>query len=63
MGTFLSYAQPRVWTDSLGYFIKAFEDFPSGPVAKTSPSNAGGVGSIAVQGAKIPHGSWSKTKT
>ena len=41
MGTFLWYAQPTVWTDSLSYFIKVFEDFPGGPEAKTSPSNAG----------------------
>ena len=32
-----------------------FRDFPSGPVVKTSPSNAGGVGSIPGWGAKIPH--------
>ena len=30
-------------------------DFSGGPVVKTSPSNAGGVGSIPGQGAKIPH--------
>ena len=30
-------------------------DFPGGPVVKTSPSNAGGVGSIPGRGAKIPH--------
>ena len=35
-------------------------DFPGGPVAKTSPSNAGGAGSIPGQGAKIPHASWPK---
>ena len=29
-------------------------DFPGGPVVKTSPSNAGGVGSTPGQGAKIP---------
>ena len=38
-------------------------DFPGGPVVKASPSNAGGVGLIPGQGAKIPHASWSKTKT
>ena len=36
-------------------------DFPDGPVVKTSPSNAGGVGSIPGQGAKIPHASGPKT--
>ena len=30
-------------------------DFPSGPVFKTLPSNAGGMGSIPGQGTKIPH--------
>ena len=30
-------------------------DFPGGPVVKTSPSNAGGAGSIPGRGAKIPH--------
>ena len=29
-------------------------DFPGCPVVKTSPSNAGGVGSIPGQGAKSP---------
>ena len=32
-------------------------DFPGGPVVKTSPSNAGGVGLIPGQGAKISHAS------
>ena len=35
-------------------------DFPGGPVVKTSPSNAGGVGSIPGRGAKIPHASRPK---
>ena len=33
-------------------------DFPPGPVAKTSPSNARGTGSIPGWGAGIPHASW-----
>ena len=37
-------------------------DFPGGPVVKTSPSNAGGAGSILGQGAKIPHASWPKNQ-
>ena len=37
-------------------------DFPGSPVVKTSPPNAGGVGLIPAQGAKIPHGSWPKNK-
>ena len=43
--------------------IIAERDFPGGPLVKTSPSNAGGVGSIPGQGAKIPHASQPKTKT
>ena len=39
-----------------------FRDFPGGPVVKTSPSNAGGVGSIPGQGAKIPHASGLKSE-
>ena len=31
--------------------------FPGGPVVKTSPSNAGSLGSIPCQGAKIQHAS------
>ena len=31
--------------------------FPGGPVVKTSPSNAGGAGSIPGRGAKIPRAS------
>ena len=33
-------------------------DFPGRPVVKTSPSNAGGAGSIPGEGAKIPHASY-----
>ena len=40
-----------------------FWDFPGGPVVKTSPSRAGGVGPVSGQGAKIPHASWPKTQT
>ena len=35
-------------------------DFRGGPVVKTSPSNAGGVGSIPGWGAKTPRASWPK---
>ena len=31
-------------------------------MVKTSPSNAGGAGSIPGQGAEIPHASWPKTQ-
>ena len=37
-------------------------DFPGGPVVKTLPSNAGGVGSIPVRGAKIPQASGPKNQ-
>ena len=40
-----------------------FRHFPSGPVVKNLASNAGGAGSIPVQGAKILHSSDCKTKT
>ena len=36
-------------------------DFPGGPVVKTLPSSAGGVGLIPGQGAKIPQASWPKS--
>ena len=35
-------------------------DFHGDLVAKTSPSNAGGMGLISGRGAKIPHVSWPK---
>ena len=37
-------------------------DFPGGPVVKTSPSNAGDVGSIPGWGPKIPHASPPKNQ-
>ena len=40
--------------------IEASGDFPGGPVVKTLPSYAGGMGSIPCQGAKILYGSWPK---
>ena len=39
-----------------------FQDFPGGPVVKTSLSNGGGVGSILGQGDKIPHALRPKTQ-
>ena len=41
------------------YGTSVVKDF-GGPVVQVLPSNAGGVGSIPDQGAKIPH---QKTKT
>ena len=38
-------------------------EFAGGSLVKTSPSNAGDVGSIPGQGARIPHASQPKTKT
>ena len=37
-------------------------DFPGGPVVNTSPSNAGGAGSIPGQEDTIPHVSWPKNQ-
>ena len=37
-------------------------DFPGGPVVKTSPSKAGGAGSIPGQGTKIPLALWPKNQ-
>ena len=48
---------------SLGsYFKNMRRDFPGGPVVKTSPSSAGGVGSISGLGGKIPHASQPKNQ-
>ena len=40
------------------YLKLQMRDFPGGPLVKTSPSNAGAVGSIPGRGAEIPHASW-----
>ena len=37
-------------------------DFPGRPGVKTSPSSAGGAGSVPDVGAKIPHTSWPKNQ-
>ena len=44
--------------------IKSMEswDFPGNPVVKTSPSNAGGAGSIPGWGTKILHAPWRGQK-
>ena len=39
------------------------QDLPDGPVVKTSPSTAGGAGSIPGQETKIPHASWPKNQS
>ena len=46
-----------MFNQSLNYTFKISGDFPGSPVVKTSPSNAGGAGSIPGRGAKIPHAS------
>ena len=38
-------------------------DFPGSPEVKTSPSNAGGAGSVPGKGVKIPHALGHKNKT
>ena len=42
--------------------IYSVRDFAGGPVAKTSPSNAGSAGLIPGRGAKIPHASRPKNQ-
>ena len=50
-------------TVSLLYSIKKMSgDIPGSPVVKTSPSNAGGAGSIPGRGAKIPRASQPKNQ-
>ena len=46
---------------NFAYFNKLFRDFPGGPVVKTSPSKARGVGSIPSQRDMIPR-AWGKKK-
>ena len=41
---------------------RTIQAFPGGPVVKTSPSNAGGLGSIPGWGLRIPHASWPKNQ-
>ena len=41
-------------------FKNEYRDLPGGPVVKTSPSSAGGVGLVPGQRAKIPHASQPK---
>ena len=45
-----------------GLFKITYWDFPGGPVVKTSPSNAGGAGSIPGPRAKIPRASQPKNQ-
>ena len=46
---------PSQPTNGNGDLSSGGRDFPGGPVVKTSPSIAGGAGSILGQEAKIPH--------
>ena len=45
--------QEPVWVPMLSK--SEGRDFPSGPVVKSPPSNAGDMGSIPGRGTKIPH--------
>ena len=44
------------------FFNRDFLDFPSGPVVKNSPCNAGDVGLIPGWGIKIPHAAPRESK-
>lgn len=46
----------RSTPSQLGQLNMTAEDFPSGPVVKNAPCNAGDTGSAPDQGANIPHG-------
>ena len=48
-----------IWTQGSSTKEKP-QDFPGGPVVKTSPSNAGGMDLIPGQVAKSPHALWPK---
>ena len=50
--------------DEKGHYrtMKTKQDLPGGPVVKTSPSNAGGVGLVSSLGATIPRASQPKSK-
>ena len=52
-----------MWSFWIEIYCKSKIDtggFPGGPVVKTSPSSAGGAGSIPGWGTKIPHASQPK---
>ena len=50
----------RCWSLEHQHLVLNLGNFPGGPVVKTSPSNASGVGLIPGQGAKILHASQPK---
>ena len=52
----------KYWIKNSDALKSHYRDFPGSPVVKTSPSNAGGAGSIPGQGAKIPHASRPKNQ-
>ena len=62
MNTSISTRRFKVTTQIHQLKIQAYRDFPGGPVVKVLPSNAGGVGLIPTQGAKIPHAPRPKTQ-
>ena len=54
----ITHAQTyKLFTVKKCIFKSVLGDFPGGPVVETSACNVGGVGSISVQGTKIPHAS------
>ena len=58
-----SHTEEKVVKSDNKYIFKILgRDLPSGPVVKTTPSNAGSVGSIPGWGAKILHASRPKNQ-
>ena len=49
-----------VWLEYV-FVCRKYTEFPGSPAVKTSPSDAGGAGSIPGRVAKIPHASAAKT--
>ena len=52
----------EVFSSRWSHLKSRTEVFPGDPGVKTSPSNAGGAGSIPGQGVKIPHASGPKNQ-
>ena len=52
--------EPRAGRRGDGRWEQKSRDFPGDPMVKTSPFNAGGMGSMPGQEAKIPHALWPK---
>ena len=54
--------EPRAGSRGDGRWEQKSRDFPGDPMVKTSPFNAGGMGSMPGQEAKIPHALWPKNQ-